>query len=168
MITLKAPKPTAAEAKSLKEKREPLVAALSDLAERDAKVDAETQLASTLKQIERIHEDLNTAQDIDRLPLWNALNNAHEAVAKILQRSYEELLDMIGTALSPFYPNFHEARFQARAAPAVNDLVRRLMMLNIMQYDSIERLVDAGNDTLRKIDAILSGGEIWRFDGAAQ
>ncbi len=77
MITLKAPKPTAAEAKSLKEKREPLVAALSDLAERDAKVrelrkkeastekkaaglhhraaaydlDAETQLASTLKQI---------------------------------------------------------------------------------------------------------------------
>ncbi len=41
-------------------------------------------------------------------------------------------------------------------------------MLNIMQYDSIERLVDAGNDTLRKIDAILSGGEIWRFDGAAQ
>jgi hypothetical protein len=191
MITLKAPKLTAAEAKSIKEKREPLAAALGDLAEGDAKVrelrkkeasmekkaadlhhraaafhaDAETELSATLKQIERVHDALNAAQDIDRLPLWNALNNAHEAVEKIFKRSYEELMDQIGMALLPFYPNFHEARFQARAAPSVNDLVRHLIMLNVAQYDSIERIVDAGNDMLRKIDAILTNGEIWSYEG---
>lgn len=194
-IALKAPKPTAAETKDLEKKRNPLAAILAALEAHDAKVrelrkkeasmekkaaglhhraaafdlDAEKELPATLKQIERIHELLNEAQDIDRFPLWNALNDAHEVVAKICQRSYEELLDQIGAALAPYYLNFPEARYQARSAPAVNDLVRRLCSIQgVHQYESIERIVDIAKDMLRKIDAILTGGEIWRFYGAAQ
>jgi len=131
--------------------------------------DAEIKLAATLKQIERIHEAIQGAESHvheEKQANVQIVDQAHELIAKICQATYQELLNQIGAVLAPYYSRdrFGDACFAARGTPAVNHLVRTLLGHGVNGADSIDRIFEAAKDTLRKIDALLKGSEIWRYD----
>jgi hypothetical protein len=131
--------------------------------------DAEIRLAATLKQIERVHEAIHEAESRahdDKAVNFQIIDNAQELISQLSQATYEALLDQIGSALAPYYTSFNDARYAARNAPAVNDLVNCLLAHRISPNDSIERIFEVAKETLRKIDALLNGSTIWSYQGA--
>ena len=185
MITLKAPEITPAQRKELQICKQNLEGAIRDVESANRKVselrkkesslekeaaslhrkaaqfdrDAEIKLAATLKQIERVHEAI-TAHDDKQVELPRIIDLAQELISKLCQASFHELMDQIGSALAPYYPSFNDARYTARSATAVNDLVTRLLA------QRVERSYEAAKDTLRKVDALLTRSEIWSYQGA--
>lgn len=131
--------------------------------------DAELKLIANQRILARVHDAIRgveaSAAEV-KVPLWNALDQAQETVRRICQANYQQALDEVGAALAPFYTDFNEARWFARETPAVRDLVHVLLTHRASAYDSVERLVEAGRDTLRKIEACLTGSEIYSFSGA--
>jgi hypothetical protein len=131
--------------------------------------DAELKLLLNQKTLERLHDSIQQAEAMcydDKVPLFNIVDRAQELVSKICQATYNELLDQIAAALSPYYHSFDEARFVARSAPAVNDLVSGLLRHNSTAGSGIERQFQDARDTLRKVDAVLTRAEIWSYQGA--
>jgi len=130
--------------------------------------DAELNLLLNQKTLARVHDAIAQAEAAchdDKVPLYNIIDRAQELVSKICQATLNQLLDQIATVLSPYYRSFDEARYIARNAIAVNDLVTTLLNHRTNAGDSIERLIEAARETLRKVEALLTGGEIWRYEG---
>jgi hypothetical protein len=133
--------------------------------------DAELKLLLNQKTLERLFDAVHKAESEChdcKLPLFRATDDAQELVSKICQATYNELLDQIAAAISPYYRSFNDAREGvARYAHAVNDLVHGLLAHRTNAADSIEGLFKAAKDTLRKVDALLTQSEIWSYQGGA-
>jgi hypothetical protein len=193
-ISLKAPPVTAAHRKELESHKANLEAAIgaaaqqseqvvelatkeralerrtASLKRRAAEFDlaAETELTSTIKQIERIQiaqrEAHSTASSV-KPAFFKAISEAQELVQKVCQTSYQELLEKIAEALAPFHTDFARAKQQAREFPAVNDFGRTVMAHQLLGDESMERCDAAARETLAKVNALLDGSEIWTFSG---
>jgi hypothetical protein len=197
MVSLKAPKITGSQRKELEthkarlgstiaevqgdykkvaelRKKEALLEKEAESLHRDAASfhrEAEIKLAATLKQIERCHDAIHAAEsDVfeSKAPLFNIVDQAQEFVRQICQDTYNQLLDEIGAVLAPYYRSFHDARYAGRSAPAVNDLVIKLLGHGISPDNSIERMFEGARDTLRKVDVLLTGGAIWKYEEGAK
>jgi septal ring factor EnvC (AmiA/AmiB activator) len=195
MITLKAPPITTAQRKELKIHKHNLEEVIRDIESDSQKVtdlrkkegslekeaaslhhdaaqfhrDAEINFTATVKQIERVHEAIREAESLahdDKQVNFPIIDQAQELVSKVCQASYNELLDQIAALLSPYYRSFNDARYVARSAHVVNDLVIRLLTHQISGGDSIERIFEGAKETLRKIDALLTGGKIYSYEGS--
>jgi small-conductance mechanosensitive channel len=195
MITLNAPKITAAQRKQVQALKQQLEGVKERVAGNNEKVtqlvrkqeqlrkeaqklegDAaafrdggEVKLFEKRKQLERLADVARQAEAEcfdDKLPLFHAIDQAQELVGKLSLPVYEALLDRIGAAMAPFYRNFLTARWIARDAEAVNHLTSTLFRHRCMSTDSVQRLSEAGTDVIGKLDALLSAGEIFRFEGA--
>jgi hypothetical protein len=130
--------------------------------------EAEIKLTATLKQIERVHEAIKEVESScwsEREVNFRIVDQAQELVQKLCQETYHELEERILAALAPYYgPRLDDGRYWARNTPAMNDM-RVLLTHGLIGAESIERIVQAAGETLRKIDALLKGTEIWRYDG---
>lgn len=193
-VTIKAPKISAADQKEITARKvalEKVLAALDgsaakarELSAKKAKLEkeaiglhraaaafdqqAEMALLANQRTLARILDAI-AASEADaadaKVPLFRAIDRAQEIVSRLCQVTYEELLDMIADTMSPFYTERANARWAARDFPAARDLVVTLLGHRTVAFDPIERLADAAGETLRKIGALLDGGEIYSFTG---
>jgi hypothetical protein len=130
--------------------------------------DAEIKLAATLKQIERVHLAIRQEESSvrgEREVNFRIVDQAQELVQKLCQVTYHELEEQIISALAPYYgPRLDEARYGARNSPAMTSM-NSLLTHGLIGAESSERIVGAAVEMLRKIDALLTGTEIWQYDG---
>jgi hypothetical protein len=194
-VTLKAPAVSAAELKQItshKSKIEGLLAEIDAHLQKVKQVRAkQVKLAKDLGKLkhraaanldpadcslaEATHQALQLADSSIRAEdelsqaiksaLFRAIDDAQSLIQRVCQASYNELVDRIGAALAPFWTDYESACWLGRSAPAVNFLARDLLNHNAAEYDLVERVVEAAHETLRKLDALSSGGEIWNFEG---
>jgi MarR-like DNA-binding transcriptional regulator SgrR of sgrS sRNA len=196
MISLKAPKITASDRKTLTIHQERLTQVINaaesgckaviDLRKKSRKLekerddlnqgaanfdrDAEMKLSATLRQIERIHDAIHQAESQVhewKNPLFRALDDGRAEIARICQTTYEELLDRQAVALAPFWESWAFARQVGKNSTAVNALVRRLLSHSVGEFDAIELIDQRAREVLADINAILDGAVVWEFEGAA-
>jgi hypothetical protein len=193
MISLKAPKITAAERKQIlaaknalenkvkaiegsskrisdfRKKEKTLRAEAEDLHRAAANFDKESEikLVVALKQLERVAEAIQSENNPDEgLDIFTAIDEAQEIVGQICQKTYEELLDLQADSTAKFYLNRHEARHVAKTTShAARDLTNKLLRHGAVQFDSDDRVFQVAQETLAKLNALLNGTEIWRYDG---
>jgi|SRR6266496_3554225 len=192
MITLKAPPITQSQRKELESHKAKLEAAIAAAAQHSDKLselsnletslerkaaslrrraakfelDAESELSATEKQIERVIVARKNAESVaTSIKPFQVIVQAHELIQKICQHSYHELLSLIASAMAPFYLDWPRAKFEARNVPAVAELVRDLLKPPLFGTESVEVFDDAAKRTLARLDALLTGSEIWRFPG---
>jgi hypothetical protein len=133
--------------------------------------DAEIKLAATLKQIERVHEAIQEVES-SRVPGevdFRLIDQAQDCIGKLCQVSFHELEEKIMSALAPYYgPRPNHSVYAARNAPAVNHFVTSFLSHRLLGSASGERIYESTIETLRKVDALLTGAEIWRFDAGGE
>lgn len=192
IVSLSAPKITAAQRKALEAWKQHLEQLIRDAESRRRKIrqlrekerlleeeavslnreaaqfdrEAEKNLAATLKQIERVHQEAHAEEartGANGVVNFKIIDGTQDLISEICQASYHELLDQIGSALAPYYRSFDDARHVARGAPAVNDLTVNLLGRRIYASDSTERMFEGAADTLGRVKALLAGSTIWTF-----
>jgi hypothetical protein len=133
--------------------------------------DAEIKLAATLKQIERVHEAIQEVES-SRVPGevdFRVVNQAQDCIGKLCQVSFHELEEKIMSALSPYYgPPPNQAIYVARNAPAMNHFITSFLSHRMIGAESGERIVEGAIGTLGKVDALLTGGQIWSYDAGGE
>jgi hypothetical protein len=129
---------------------------------------SELQLIACLKQRERLAEALAKSEEQaadDKLPLWRAIDAAFSALQQTLQGAYQQLLDYVVSEAGKFFDNRDSLRFEARNWPVATAFVREMLMLNVVQNDSSERLVSVANELLRRMEALTDAKLEWTYQG---
>jgi hypothetical protein len=98
-------------------------------------------------------------------PLFRAIDDAQEAVRLAVQITHSELLDAIASALSPFSDSYPNCLALAQNLPVMGVFRRDVMSHHCTSASSLEILVAEAKDVARKVEAVLSGGIIFEYQG---